>query len=68
MEVLGATVHAVTQGGPGDATSLLVYKAWKDGFQGLELGFSAAQSVILMIVVIGLTALQFRYAEKRVTY
>jgi sn-glycerol 3-phosphate transport system permease protein len=61
-------VHAVTQGGPGDATSLLVYKAWKDGFQGLELGFSAAQSVILMIVVIGLTALQFRYAEKRVTY
>jgi sn-glycerol 3-phosphate transport system permease protein len=61
-------VHAVTQGGPGDATSLLVYKAWKDGFQNLELGFSAAQSVILMIVVIGLTALQFRYAEKRVTY
>jgi sn-glycerol 3-phosphate transport system permease protein len=61
-------VHAITQGGPGDATSLLVYKAWKDGFQGLELGFSAAQSVILMIVVIGLTALQFRYAEKRVTY
>jgi sn-glycerol 3-phosphate transport system permease protein len=61
-------VHAVTQGGPGDATSLLVYKAWKDGFQGLELGFSAAQSVILMIVVIALTALQFRYAEKRVTY
>ena len=55
-------MHAVTQGGPGDATSLLVYKAWKDGFQGLELGFSAAQSVILMIVVIGLTALQFRYA------
>jgi sn-glycerol 3-phosphate transport system permease protein len=61
-------VHAVTQGGPGDATSLLVYKAWKDGFQGLELGFSAAQSVILMIVVIALTAMQFRFAEKRVTY
>ena len=61
-------VHAITQGGPGDATSLLVYKAWKDGFHGLELGFSAAQSVILMVVVIGLTALQFRYAEKRVTY
>ena len=61
-------VHAVTQGGPGDATSLLVYKAWKDGFHGLQIGYSAAQSVILMIVVIGLTALQFRYAEKRVTY
>jgi sn-glycerol 3-phosphate transport system permease protein len=61
-------VHAVTQGGPGDATSLLVYKAWKDGFHGLQLGLSAAQSVILMIVVIALTALQFRFAEKRVTY
>jgi sn-glycerol 3-phosphate transport system permease protein len=61
-------VHAVTQGGPGDATSLLVYKAWKDGFEGLQLGLSAAQSVILMLVVITLTAFQFRYAEKRVTY
>jgi len=61
-------VHAVTQGGPGDATALLVYKAWKDGFEGLQLGFSAAQSVVLMAVVILLTAFQFRYAEKRVTY
>ncbi|HEV8457300.1 MAG TPA: ABC transporter permease subunit, partial [Methylomirabilota bacterium] len=61
-------VHAVTQGGPGDATSLLVYKAWKDGFEGLQLGFSAAQSVVLMAVVILLTAFQFRYAEKKVTY
>jgi sn-glycerol 3-phosphate transport system permease protein len=61
-------VHAVTQGGPGDATSLLVYKAWKDGFHGLQLGFSAAQSVILMLLVIALTALQFRFAEKKVTY
>jgi sn-glycerol 3-phosphate transport system permease protein len=61
-------VHAVTQGGPGDATALLVYKAWKDGFEGLQLGLSAAQSVILMAVVIVLTAFQFRYAEKKVTY
>jgi sn-glycerol 3-phosphate transport system permease protein len=61
-------VHSVAQGGPGDATSLLVYRAWKDGFVGLQLGFSAAQSVILMAVVILLTAFQFRYAEKRVTY
>ncbi len=61
-------VHAVTQGGPGDATALLVYKAWKDGFEGLQLGFSAAQSVVLMVVVIALTAFQFRYAEKKVTY
>src|SRR5262245_22683468 len=61
-------IHAVTQGGPGDATSIMVYRAWKDGFDGLQLGYSAAQSVILMIVVITLTALQFRYAEKKVTY
>ena len=61
-------VHAVTQGGPGDTTSLLVYKAWKDGFEGLQLGLSAAQSVVLMVVVIALTTLQFRYAERTVTY
>jgi len=61
-------VHAVTQGGPGDATSILVYRAWKDGFDGLQLGYSAAQSVILMVLVIALTAVQFRYAEKKVTY
>jgi sn-glycerol 3-phosphate transport system permease protein len=61
-------VHSVTQGGPGDATSIMVYRAWKDGFEGLQLGYSAAQSVILMLVVILLTAMQFRYAEKKVTY
>jgi len=52
-------------GGPGDATSILVYRAWKDGFDGLQLGYSAAQSVILMLLVIALTAVQFRYAEKK---
>jgi sn-glycerol 3-phosphate transport system permease protein len=61
-------VHSVTQGGPGDATSILVYKAWKDGFENLQLGISAAQSVVLMAVVIGLTAFQFRFAEKKVNY
>jgi sn-glycerol 3-phosphate transport system permease protein len=61
-------VHAVTQGGPGDATSILVFRAWKDGFDGLQLGYSAAQSVILMALVIALTAVQFRFAEKKVTY
>jgi len=61
-------VHAVTQGGPGDATSILVFRAWKDGFEGLQLGYSAAQSVILMLLVIALTAVQFRFAEKKVTY
>ncbi len=61
-------IHAVTQGGPGGATEIMVYKLWKDGFIGLNLGSSAAQSVILMAIVIGLTVLQFRFAEKKVTY
>ena len=61
-------IHAVTQGGPGDATSILVFRAWKDGFEGLQLGYSAAQSVILMLLVVALTAAQFRFAEKKVTY
>jgi sn-glycerol 3-phosphate transport system permease protein len=61
-------IHAVTQGGPGHSTEIMVFKLWKDGFIGLNLGSSAAQSVILMAVVIGLTMLQFRFAEKKVTY
>lgn len=61
-------IHAVTQGGPGGATEIMVFKLWKDGFLGLNLGSSAAQSVILMAVVILLTALQFRIAERKVTY
>ena len=61
-------IHAVTQGGPGHATEIMVFKLWKDGFVGLNLGSSAAQSVILMALVIGLTMLQFKFAEKKVTY
>jgi sn-glycerol 3-phosphate transport system permease protein len=61
-------IHAVTKGGPGGATEIMVYKLWNDGFIGLNLGSSAAQSVILMAVVIGLTMIQFKYAEKKVTY
>jgi sn-glycerol 3-phosphate transport system permease protein len=61
-------IHAVTQGGPGNATEIMVFKAYKDGFIGLNLGSSAAQSVLLMLVVIALTALQFRFVEKKVTY
>jgi len=61
-------IHAVTHGGPGHATEIMVYKLWKDGFLGLNLGSSAAQSVILMALVIGLTMLQFRFVEKKVTY
>ena len=61
-------IHAVTGGGPGKATETLVYKLYNDGFVNLILGDSAAQSVILMIIVIGLTAIQFRYIERKVTY
>jgi sn-glycerol 3-phosphate transport system permease protein len=61
-------IHAVTKGGPGNATDIMVYKLWNDGFVGLNLGSSAAQSVILMAMVIVLTALQFKFAEKKVTY
>ncbi|MCB8838981.1 sn-glycerol-3-phosphate ABC transporter permease UgpA [Aurantimonas sp. VKM B-3413] len=61
-------IDAVTGGGPGQATTTLVYKVYRDGFVNLDLGGSAAQSVILMAIVIGLTAIQFRYVEKRVHY
>jgi sn-glycerol 3-phosphate transport system permease protein len=61
-------IDAVTKGGPGDATMIMVYKAYKDGIIGLNMGSSGAQSVILMALVIGLTMLQFRYAERKVTY
>jgi len=61
-------IDAVTKGGPGQSTELLVYKLYKDGFIGLNLGSSGAQSVILMALVIGLTVLQFRFAESKVTY
>ena len=61
-------IHAVTQGGPGDTTTIMVYKAYVDGFVNLRMGYSAAQSVILMALVIVLTVLQFRYTERRVTY
>jgi sn-glycerol 3-phosphate transport system permease protein len=61
-------IHAVTGGGPGKATETLVYKVYNDGFVNLLLGSSAAQSVILMVIVIALTAVQFRYIDRRVHY
>lgn len=61
-------IHAVTGGGPGKSTETLVYKVYNDGFVNLILGDSAAQSVILMVIVIALTAVQFRYVEKKVHY
>ncbi|KIX12060.1 sn-glycerol-3-phosphate ABC transporter permease UgpA [Dethiosulfatarculus sandiegensis] len=61
-------IHSITQGGPGKATDILVYKVFSDGFIGLDLGGSAAQSVVLMVIVIGLTVIQFRYVERKVNY
>ena len=63
-----AIVDATTHGGPGQATSILVYKVYYDGFKAMDLGGSAAQSVVLMAIVIALTVLQFRFVEKRVNY
>ena len=63
-----AIVDAATKGGPGKDTAILVYKVYYDGFKALDLGGSAAQSVILMAIVIALTVLQFRFVEKRVNY
>ena len=63
-----AIVDAATQGGPGNATAILVYKLYFDGFKAMDLGGSAAQSVVLMVIVIALTVVQFRYVERRVNY
>ena len=63
-----AIIDAATSGGPEQATEILVYKVYKDGFKGLDLGGSSAQSVILMLIVIVLTVVQFRYVEKKVQY
>ena len=61
-------IHATTEGGPSQATNILVYKVYRDGFVGQNFGSSAAQSVILMGIVIVLTVIQFRYIERRVNY
>jgi sn-glycerol 3-phosphate transport system permease protein len=61
-------IHSVTGGGPAKATETLVYKVYNDGFVNLNLGSSAAQSVVLMVIVIALTAFQFRFVERRVHY
>jgi len=61
-------IDATTQGGPGKETAILVYKVYYDGFKALDMGGSAAQSVVLMVVVITLTVIQFRFVEKKVQY
>ena len=61
-------VDATTKGGPGKDTSILVYKVYYDGFKAMDMGGSAAQSVILMVIVVALTVIQFRFVEKKVQY
>ena len=63
-----AIIDATTQGGPGRDTATLVFKVYQDGFKGGDIGSSAAQSVVLMVIVIALTVAQFRYVEKKVQY
>ena len=63
-----AIIHATTSGGPADATSILVYRVYNTGFVGQDYGSSAAQSVILMAIVIAMTFVQFRFIERRVQY
>jgi sn-glycerol 3-phosphate transport system permease protein len=67
FDTLGV-IDSMTQGGPAKATETLVYRVFSDGRLGSDLGGSAAQSVILMIIVIGLTAIQFKYIERKVQY
>ncbi len=61
-------IDAATQGGPGKDTAILVYKVYYDGFKAMDLGGSAAQSVVLMGIVILLTVIQFRFVERKVNY
>ena len=61
-------IDATTQGGPAQSTQILVYKVYHDGVKAADLGGSSAQSVILMIIVIALTVVQFRYVERKVQY
>lgn len=63
-----AIIDIITQGGPGESTATLVYKVYNVAFRGLDLGASAAQSVVLMLIVIALTVVQFRYIDRRVNY
>jgi sn-glycerol 3-phosphate transport system permease protein len=63
-----AIVDAATKGGPGKDTAILVYKVYFDGFKAMDLGGSAAQSVVLMVLVVALTVVQFRFVEKKVNY
>jgi sn-glycerol 3-phosphate transport system permease protein len=63
-----AIIDATTQGGPGKDTATLVYRVYFDGFRGMDFGGAAAQSVVLMTIVIALTVVQFKFIEKKVNY
>ena len=63
-----AIIDASTQGGPGKETAILVYRVYYDGFKALDIGGSAAQSVVLMVIVVALTVIQFKFVEKKVNY
>ncbi|MEO6984668.1 MAG: sn-glycerol-3-phosphate ABC transporter permease UgpA [Paralcaligenes sp.] len=63
-----AIIDVVTEGGPGTSTAILVYKVYNAGFKGLDIGSSSAQSVILMLIVVALTVIQFRYVDRKVNY
>ena len=61
-------IDSITGGGPAKATETLVYKVYQDGKLGADLGGSAAQSVVLMVIVVALTAVQFRFIDRKVNY
>jgi sn-glycerol 3-phosphate transport system permease protein len=63
-----AIVDAATHGGPGQDTSILVYKLYYDGFKAMDINGSAAQSAVLMVIVVVLTVIQFKFVEKKVNY
>ena len=68
LPTLMELIDAATGGGPVQSTTTLIYKIYREGFAGLDLSSSAAQSVILMLLVIGLTVIQFRFVERKVRY
>ena len=61
-------IQVLTHGGPGNTTTNLIYRVYQDGFEGMDLGSSSAQSVLLMLMVIALSVVQFHYLEKKVHY
>jgi len=61
-------IQVMTHGGPGNSTTNLIYKVYQDGFEGMDLGSSSAQSVMLMILVVIISLIQFKYLEKKVHY